>query len=138
MSLEQHAFVRRSNMPTREDWQARISELGFGVELDPEMKVGDDKGFSPCTIKGQASGFEIYFESPEEVLASYPDIRESISDRDCCVTFRWGGDLLECVCVLVVSAALAKFFDAVVYYPHDAIFYSPDELLAEATSCLEE
>jgi len=137
MSLELHVFIRAGEMPARDSWQAKIRELGFPVELDPEMKVGSDEGFSPCTVKGQASGFEISFESSKELLDDYPNIRTSVRDRDACITFRWGGDMLECACVMAATAALAGLCDAVSYYPDDDILYSPHELVTEANTCLD-
>ncbi len=137
MSMELHAFLRSSNMPTRDDWQERIGELGFPIELDREMDIGNDMGFSPCNVNGKVSGFEIYFEDAKDVLKHYPECAKSVGDRNRCITFRWGGDLIECGCTLVASAALAGSYDAVVYSPYEKAVLSADKLASDAIPCFE-
>jgi hypothetical protein len=55
-----------------------------------------------------------------------------VGGRDVAITFRWGGDMSECACVLIVSAALAKTFGAIVHYHDDDMLSSGDELVEEA------
>ena len=43
----------------------------------------------------------------------------------------------ECACVLIVSAALAKSFGAVIHYEPDDLVYSEEQLLAEAKQAIE-
>lgn len=137
MSLELHAFLRSSNMPTRDGWQEQIGELGFSIELDREMDIGNDRGFSPCSVNGQVSGFEIYFEDAKDVVKLCPEIADSLGDRDRCISFRWGGDLVECGCALVASAALASAYDAVVYSPDEQAAVPAEKLASEAKDCFE-
>ena len=46
--------------------------------------------------------------------------------------------MAECACVLIVSAALAKSFDAVVYYEDGDLLYTVDQLVKEAKEALPE
>ena len=138
MSLEQHAFITRQNVPSATAWQAAITQLGFDLQLDPALKPHEDSGYLPCKLGQTAAGFEIYYESAEELLNEYPHIKERLSSRDYAISFRWGGDMAECACVLIASAALAKSCDAVVYYPADDLFYTVDELIDEAGQALSE
>ena len=84
----------------------------------------------------------VYFASEKqhdpELLTAYPQLKENTGLRDYSISFRWGGDMAECACVLIASAALAKSFGALVYYPDDNLLYSYDDLVREAKQALEE
>lgn len=136
MSLEMQVFLRKERVPAVSAWQAAVTTLGIALELDPQLNPLQDSGFSPSKINGNQSGFEIYSEPAAALLAEQPRLTKPVADRDWCISFRWGGDLKECACVLGASAALVKTCDAVAYYPDDDLIYSLDRLLDEAKSCL--
>jgi len=138
LSLEQHAFLMKGTVPSRTDWQAAITEIGFDMQIDPELKPFEAFGFLPCKLEGRDSGFEIYYDPSDELLTAYPQLKENTGLRDYSISFRWGGDMAECACVLIASAALAKSFGALVYYPDDNLLYSYDDLVREAKQALEE
>ncbi len=137
MSLQQTAYVERASVPERAELQAAVDALGFDCKLDLSYMPFKSEGFLPCVLNGKDSGFEIYFESTAEVLQNYPDLTETIGSRDAAITFRWGGDMAECACVLIVSAALAKTFDAVVHYQDDNMLSSAGQLVEEARAALQ-
>ena len=138
MSLEQHAFMTKGSVPSRANWQAAIGQLGFDLQFDQQLKPFEDSGFLPCKLRAKDSGFEIYYEPADDLLTAYPQMKEKVGHRDYCISFRWGGDMAECACVLIASAALAKSFDAVVYYPDDDLIYGFDELLSDAKEVLQD
>jgi hypothetical protein len=86
--------------------------LGLPLELNPDLDPLHDRGFSPSKLKGINSGFEIYSESAKNVVETQPQLAKIIGTRDWCISFRWGGDLSECACVLAASAGLVKLCDA--------------------------
>jgi hypothetical protein len=137
MSLTQTAFLEKASVPDRAQLQGAITALGFDLTVDDFYRPFSCSGFLPCVLKGKKSGFEIYFESSSEADAGFPHLEKEIGQRDCAITFRWGGDMAECVCVLMVSAALAKNFSAVVHYPDDDILYSTDQLLSEVAGSMK-
>ena len=132
MSFLQTAFVERSRVPDRAKLEDAVRALGFDLSIDEFYRPFDCSGFLPCVLRGKQSGFEIYFESPEEVLQRFPHLKEHVGNRDCAITFRWGGDMAECACVLIVSAALAAHFGAVVHYRDDDLVYTADGLVEHA------
>jgi hypothetical protein len=136
MSLEMRVFLDRGKIPNRASWQAVVGSLGIPFELDPDRDPIHDSGFSPSKIKGLDSGFEICSEPAEGFLEDQAELARRVGDRDWCISFRWGGDLNECACVLAASAALVKLCDAVAYYPDDNLTYDLNGLLEEAKRCL--
>jgi hypothetical protein len=113
MANEQYAFLKSSNVPTRDALQQAIDRAGFGLTLDADYQPRTNVGFVPCTLNGKPTGVEVCFDDSEELLDSFREIAE---DRDCCISFRWGGDMRECACAMVVSYALAESFEAIVSY----------------------
>jgi hypothetical protein len=137
MSLLQIAFVEKSRVPDRAKLEEAVRALGFDLIIDEFYRPFNCSGFLPCVLDGKKSGFEIYFESPDEALQIFPRLKEKIGSRDCAISFRWGGDMTECACVLTVSAALAKAFGAMVHYQDDDLLYSADQLVEEAKGALK-
>ncbi len=134
MANEQYAFLTKDNLPTRTTWQAAIDNSPFDLQLDPKMNVGIDSGFSPCTICGAELGIEIDYDDSAEFIAQFSEIAPG---KDCCVSFRWGGNEIECAIALILSYSLAKEFAAVVSYEGEPPS-SVESLLADAHSILEE
>ena len=131
MANEQYAFLQKSKVPTRDQWQTAITACGFDFQLDPELKPFEDSGFLPCTLFGGDAGFEIYYDDSPEL--HFTDVAQG---RDYCISFRWGGSMIECASVMIASYALAKCFDAIVSYEGE----EPSELealLEETKECIE-
>ncbi|MBI3408229.1 MAG: hypothetical protein HY040_07720 [Planctomycetes bacterium] len=137
MSLQQTAYVVRAKVPDRTALQAAVDVLGFDCKIDAFYVPFQCSGFLPCVLAGRKSGCEVYFESTAEALSDFPDLAESVGNRDVAITFRWGGDMSECACVLIVSAALAISFGAIVHYQDDDMLYSGEQLAEEARSALQ-
>jgi len=131
MSLEMNVFLEKTRIPDRSSWQGAISSLGLPLELDPNLDPVRDTGFSPSKLKGMNSGFEIYSGAANSVVENQSQLVKMIDGRDWCISFRWGGNLSECACVLAASAGLVKLCDAVAYYPDDDLTYNLDGLVEE-------
>jgi hypothetical protein len=138
MSLLQTAFIEKSRVPDKAQLEAAVRALGFDLAIDDFYRPFDCSGYLPCILNGKESGFEIYFDSPDEILQAFPHLKNEIGSRNCAITFRWGGNMAECTCVLMVSAALAKSFGAVVHYQEDDRLYSYEQLIEEAKSALQD
>ena len=136
MSLLQTAFIAKGSVPDRAKLEEAVRALGFDLSIDEFYEPFNCSGFLPCVLKGRNSGFEIYFDSPTEAIENFPHLKEEVGTRDCAITFRWGGDIAECACVLIVSAALAKNFDALVHYHGGDLVYTPDQLIEQANQAL--
>ena len=130
MANEQYAFLLRADVPTRAQWQAVIDAAGVDFQLDPELKPMEDSGFSPCRLLGSAAGFEIYYDDSPDFLEEFADIAQG---RDCCLSFRWGGSIVEGASAMIASYALAKGFGAIVSYEGEA----PESLEALHAGAIE-
>ena len=138
MSLEQTAYVVRASVPQREALQAAIDAMGFDCKLHASYMPFVSTGFLPCVLNGKKSGFEIYFEPAADLLQQFSHLSQNVGGRDVAVGFRWGGDMAECACVYIVSAALATSFGAIVHYHDDDMLYSAEQLANEARVALSE
>jgi hypothetical protein len=84
---------------------------------------------------GSDAGFEIYYDDSPKLLNAFRNIAQG---RDYCISFRWGGSMVECASVMIVSYALAKKFDAIVSYEGGEPYEDMDAFLADIQACIEE
>ena len=138
MSIEIHAFIKKANVPSREDWQKSIEESGYKMSLDEDLKAFESSGFVPCKLDDIESGFEINYETTETYIETYPTIKEKLTDQDYCITFRLGSSTDEYTCVLIASLALLRTKDAIIYDPADDMFYTQKQLEDDIAQCVKK
>jgi hypothetical protein len=138
MSLEMLVLIEKLRIPQRNELQRALKTLGIPLELDRTLDLNIDRGFSPSLLNGVSSGFEISAPPIEELIPDYPPLKEIVGRRDWAFSFRWGGHMRECACVLGISAALIKLCDATSYYPADDITYDLKRTLGEVHDCLKQ
>jgi hypothetical protein len=105
--------------------------------LDPALKVPSETGFLPCKVDGVESGFELFWDSAADLITEYPTLERLAGARDPAASFRWGGDLKECACVMAAAAGLVSGVSAVAYYPDDDLRYTLDGLVGDFCECLK-
>jgi len=137
MSIEMYAFIREADIPDRGTWQESINTLGFPLVLDKDLDPLKSTGFTPCKISGIASGFEIYLDSADDILDSYPERRSEFSEFEKSISFRWGGHVEELACSMASAAALVKRHNAKVYLPDDNLVYDLDSLIQTAREVID-
>jgi hypothetical protein len=138
VSLTQTVYLIRNVMPDRAALQHAIDTLGFDLLLDASYSTDDINGFQPCRLLGEETGVEMYINPAQTAILGVPQVTSAVGSRDVAITFRWGGNLSECACAMIISAALATSFDAVVHYEDDDMFYSASAAVDEARAILEE
>jgi hypothetical protein len=126
-----HAFVRSQTLPSVDDWQAALVGLALPFQLDPALDLATARGYVPCRVYGKDSGAEMFVDSVTDLVAAYPQIESLVRDARLVVSFRWGGDEMECACALAAAAGLITAGDALVYYPPDEMWYDLDGLRAD-------
>ena len=105
MSMEIEAFFNSSTEVTASSWQDEITRLGFPLVIDPGLDIDRVAGFQPAVFRDEKTGFECYRSSGDQ-SAGRAALRQEVSDRDACITFRWGGDLKEMAAAIGAAALL--------------------------------
>jgi hypothetical protein len=103
MSYDLVVYLRRSAMPTPQQWRAAIHEAGFPLDLDADFDVDSSIGFRPCHLRGEAAGFEYYGSSvsePERATLGAPP------DCDFSVMLVTHSDLREAAASVIAAGAL--------------------------------
>jgi len=138
MSNTQFIFINKEDVPNREQLQDALVKSGFKLSLDPEFTPFEDEGFSPCDLDGVDDiGFEIFYEDSLDVIEDDEELAIVADNKDYCISLCWGGEMADCVAVLMVSFAMQKHFNAIVSY-EGVEPQSLDELRAELDVALSE
>ena len=138
MSLSQSAILNRTDVPTREALQEAIKGLKFKLSIDESYVPFESSGYLPCTINGEDGGFNIRFDASEPYFGRFPQVQSQADQRDTLITLRSGGDPREEVCALMVAAALAQNFGAIVHDPEKDTLYPAEQLISQARSKFAE
>jgi hypothetical protein len=136
--VSQSAILRRSDVPSREALQEALKTLKFKLTLDESYVPLESSGYLPCTINGEDGGFDIRFDRLETYLGKYAELESCLEQRDTLISLRWSGDPREEVCALMVAAALAQGFDAIVHDPKKNVVITAEKATAEARAKFSE
>jgi hypothetical protein len=123
MSMEIHVLSDRE-IASMAAWQQAITAEGFGLQLSAEASFPALKGFLPARSAGKTTGFECYHDDPRELLIGYHDFDFGHPWKHA-LSFRWGGDIMECLAAYMAAAAYAKATDGVVFVPDDGELLTP-------------
>ena len=138
MSMTQTAFLKKTDLPTKSEIEQSIRELGYNFEIldDFESFYGVD-GIE-CTINGQKTFFEIYFNNPNEITVESDFIIKDLTDQDTAVSFIWGADFAAGMSIGLISVVLIDKCQALVYYLDDEIAFTKEMLLSDTSEFLKE
>jgi len=128
------AYLQREKVPARKPLQQAIDALKFPLTLDDTYVPFETAGYLPCALDGEDAGFDLRFK---EAAGAPAALQDKIGRRDTALALKWGGDPREAAAALVVCAALAKSFDAVVQDGDTETLLSPDELIGRAKAAQE-
>lgn len=103
------AFLIRDLIPKRAALQAAIKTLGFKLTLEDDYVPFASSGYLPCTLDGEDAGLNIRFIDSDLVVG-----------KDAAIVLQSGGDPREEATILMIAAALASGFDAVVHDKNNA------------------
>lgn len=98
------AFLARENIPERTFLQAAIKALGFKLTLEDDYVPLKSSGYLPCTLDGEDAGFTIRFIDSQ-----------TVAGKNTGMVLKSGGDAREEATILMIAAALANSFNAVVH-----------------------
>ncbi|MGO9134601.1 MAG: hypothetical protein ACLP8A_11220 [Methylovirgula sp.] len=120
------ALLARAVVPARKPLQQAVDSLKLKLTLDDAYVPFETSGYVPCTLDGEDAGFNLKFLDVDAAL------KQRAADKDVAIAFNWGGDPREEAAVLIVCAALAKDFAALVYEPDADALLGADDVLAKA------
>lgn len=98
------AFLMRNLIPERAVLQAAIKTLGFKLTLEDDYVAFESASYLACTLDGEDAGFTLRFVESE-----------TVADKDTAMVLKSGGDPREEATILMIAAALASSFNAVVH-----------------------
>jgi len=128
------AYMRRAEVPARSALQRAIDELDLALTLDHGYVPFESSGYLPCTLDGEDAGFDLRFREAAAELAKAPSPPGDLDGHDIAISCKWGGDPREEASALIVAAALAGHFHALVQRDGDTL--STAQLLAQAKAAL--
>jgi hypothetical protein len=120
------AFLARADVPPRKPLQQAVDGLKFKLAIDDAYVPFETSGYLPCTFDGEDAGFNLKFQDVDASL------KPKAGDKDVAMAFNWGGDPREAAAVLIVLAALAQNFGALVYEPDADAIIAADDVVAKA------
>jgi hypothetical protein len=122
------AYLKKDDIPSRKALQGALDPLGFKIVVDDDYTPLKSKGYVPCALDGEDSGFDLRFQEPDAVARS----KWALADDAVAMAIRWGGDPREELAALAVLAALAQHFGAIIAEPGAGEPLAPDALLTKA------
>ncbi len=132
MPRTQTVFLDRKDAPSRKDLQQAIDGLKFKLALDDSYAPFKISGYLPCTLEGEDAGFDMRFQEVEADLSRFPALQAEIGARDAAIVFKWSGDIREFASAMIVGAALARNFGAIVHDPDADSLQSAEDLIEKA------
>jgi hypothetical protein len=129
MSMEIHAFSDRQ-LASIAEWQQAIAAEGFDLRLSAERPFEALQGFLPAQAVGKTTGFECYHDDARELMTAYVGVAFGRSWKHA-LSFRWGGDLSECMAAYMAATAYAKATDGVLLDAEDGQILSPQKAIEQ-------
>lgn len=139
MSMEMRVFFA-GELPTPAVLNAAMQALGLEVSVgDEEIPLDRYRGFMPMAYgageDADESGSEVYVGVASEAIADLGITGvDPALDRE--VSFRWGGDLMECACANAVAAAIARITGGTIYDDEAGAPISIDAAVTNVRSCI--
>jgi hypothetical protein len=121
--------------------EAAMAELDLPFKITEHVDLAKQSGYLPMTHgtgdDEQDTGTEVYFDSTAATIAEFElkGVDQSFTSE---LSFRWGGDLLECACAEALAAAVAHLTGGIVYEDTEGAFKTLPEAIALAKANLAE
>jgi hypothetical protein len=117
MAIEMHLFFR-GKLPTRDEVNQAMQELGFPFSIDASVSLGQQSGFMPMLFRETETGveFDLYEgrDHIDELREGFDDDFEVDPSFDRCASVRWASDFTEGVAGMCIITTLAKLLNGMV------------------------
>ncbi len=138
MSMTQIVLIKKSELPNKDVLEKAIKSLGFNFKFLEDFKDFDGLDEISCEINGVQTSFEIYFNSIDDLLTDFPELKDKVKDFDYGVSFVWGADYAAAACIGIISIALIDICNSEIFYTDDEIWYSKEMLIEDISLFLKE
>lgn len=140
MSMTQIAFLRKVDIPTNEQIQDILQQMGYNFKILSKLDKTIDQNGLECSINGYRTYFETYIAPTETTITDNAAewIKPDIINQNIAITFVWGADFAAGACIGLISIALIELSNAFVYYMDDQMKYTKKMLLADIPQFLIE
>ncbi len=138
MSMEMRVYFA-GDPPNRAQLNEVMRAAGFAFVITAEIDWERQSGYLPMRFGHSGgeidTGVEAYFDAQASTIAEF-DLTGVDPTFTKEVSFRWGGDLLECVAAEAVSAAIATIRKGVVYEDEAGVLMTAEQTVALGKSNL--
>lgn len=119
MSMELWVFSDRQ-LSSIAEWQAAIDAEGYPLVLEKDQSFESLKGFLPCHLKGELTGFECYHDDAATLMRHNPDFNYG-HDWKYALGFRWlGSKENETLAAWMAGTAYARATGSIVINDQDS------------------
>jgi hypothetical protein len=114
-----HVFSCGTAVPTRNDWQSAINDLGCKIVLPQTIEISDKRSIVRVDYDGEAVEFDVCREPAIGVVAMHGRATYYIANRDNCFTFRFERGCMQYGAVLASAATLTKLVHGIYFDSQD-------------------
>lgn len=140
MSMTLINFVRKTELPTKIELENKIKDLGYDFEFLTDFEKLNHLNqidSIECRLNGTKMLIEIYFDSLEEIISDFPELKNQLTNKDLGISFISGSDQLVSACINIISIGLIDLCASIVFYADDAKIYSRDMLIQDTSESLD-
>lgn len=130
MSVVLVVFLPSETLPSVDQWQHQIDELGVDLKLSDAVETMDHSGYLPAVLGGRPSGFEFYFGSITDSLDGAPPVQ--VGDCKSSAELVTHSDIRELKSAMIAAAALASLSNGFIFDDQTDSVVSIEHVLTEA------
>ena len=134
MSVAVDVLLLLDRLPRLDQWQNAITSAGFDLKLDESLDLTSGRGFTPCQLDGQDTGFVLDLDLLEDT--QYSELGSTEFDRCVGLTVPAGLGADSIAAAIVASATLAKLAKGTIAVDGEAM--RDEEPIAWARQTLRE
>jgi len=136
MSHQLTVVLSGQSIPSPDAINQELSALDLPCQVSPQASLAPSSGSFSATLTTSSQTCEIQFED-SDWLSEISELRQRAGDRDRCIDFILGSDMVECALVSAIAAALSSLCSAIVYYQPDDLYSTTEENVAEAKLAIQ-
>lgn len=137
MSMTLINFVQNAKLPTKNELENKIKELGYNFKFLSDFEKFDaiNKMDSiACELNGIQTFVQMHQNPAKEILSNLPNLKEDVSNKDLAISFTVSSDEAVKSSIHIISIGLIDLSQSIVLQSNDKIFYSREMLLQDTSN----